>query len=392
MNFRQKMNTRTGQFNLVPSDAIITFKPGVANAAALPTVGNTANDARITADNGHLYIWSGAAWVDQGDIIDVDWAALTNKPSSTVSDIDSAVSLKHTQNTDKDLVMTVRAESISNSHLLNDDVGNISNISPRGQTFISNISGNLTKIVVKLNRATGMTEDLDVQLLDVGIDGLPLNILNQTTIVYTTISEVMGEKTLTLSTPTPIEAGHTYAIIFSILNVSATDPQYVIAVDGADSDRKQLAWDGVGFVLTGRNQWYLKVYTIPLSGIVIEEGIIKESMGVIAGKTIDGRDISVDGAKLDGIKDLAVDLVTVKADTDIADAISKKHSNSLDHTQGTDQGLDTGGANAVVVADIKDAVTKKHSNSLDHSHTNKSLLDSLTYDSDYKAVTITTYS
>ena len=31
-------------------------------------------------------------------------------------------------------------------------------------------------------------------------------------------------------------------------------------------------------------------------------------------------------------------LTAVKADTDIADAISKKHSNSLDHTQGTDTG------------------------------------------------------
>lgn len=44
----------------------------------------------------------------------------------------------------------------------------------------------------------------------------------------------------------------------------------------------------------------------------------------------------------------AVSLSTVKADTDIADAISKKHSNFLDH-----------------------------SNSLDHSHTNKTTLDNI---------------
>ncbi len=66
-------------------------------------------------------------------------------------------------------------------------------------------------------------------------------------------------------------------------------------------------------------------------------------------------------------------VAAAKLDADIADAISKKHSNSLDHsnaldhTQGTDQGLDYGGANAVVVADVKDAVDKKHSNSLDHT-------------------------
>jgi hypothetical protein len=44
---------------------------------------------------------------------------------------------------------------------------------------------------------------------------------------------------------------------------------------------------------------------------------------------------------------------------DIDDAVSKRH------TQGTDQGLDTGGSNAVMVADIKDAVTKKHTRNTD---------------------------
>lgn len=56
------------------------------------------------------------------------------------------------------------------------------------------------------------------------------------------------------------------------------------------------------------------------------------------------------GVITDGIK-------LVKADYD--DAITKKH------TQGTDQGLDTGGANAVVVADVKDAITKKHTQNTD---------------------------
>lgn len=91
----------------------------------------------------------------------------------------------------------------------------------------------------------------------------------------------------------------------------------------------------------------------------------------------------------------AVSLATVKADSDVSDAISKKHSNSLDHIQGTDQALDTGGANAVTAVqtktaythsqathaptdavslaavkadvDIADAISKKHSNSLDHA-------------------------
>jgi len=53
-------------------------------------------------------------------------------------------------------------------------------------------------------------------------------------------------------------------------------------------------------------------------------------------------------------------VAAAKADTDIADAIDKKHSNSLDHAQGTDQVLDDGGENEVGVVDIKSAVDLKH--------------------------------
>ena len=49
---------------------------------------------------------------------------------------------------------------------------------------------------------------------------------------------------------------------------------------------------------------------------------------------------------------------------DVADGLIEGNKVAK-HTQGTDQGLDTGGGNAVVVADIKDAVTKKHTQNTD---------------------------
>ena len=58
-------------------------------------------------------------------------------------------------------------------------------------------------------------------------------------------------------------------------------------------------------------------------------------------------------------KSEATIITDVKADSDIADAISKKH------TQGTDQKLDEGGASEVTVSDVKDAVDKKHSQNTD---------------------------
>ena len=101
--YKQKINPRTGQFNLVPTNTVIAFKAGVENEAALPADGNTKSDARITNDNGHLWVWDWSAWQDQGDAIDLNWSAITNKPSSSVSNIDDAVSKKHTQNTDTKL-------------------------------------------------------------------------------------------------------------------------------------------------------------------------------------------------------------------------------------------------------------------------------------------------
>lgn len=56
---------------------------------------------------------------------------------------------------------------------------------------------------------------------------------------------------------------------------------------------------------------------------------------------------------------------------EIKDAVDKKHANTLDHIQNTDQKLDEGGDNEVVVADIKDTVDKKH------EHSNKTILDAI---------------
>jgi hypothetical protein len=70
--YKQKFNPLSGQFNLVSSSTVMTFKDAVATESALPPTGNTQGDARFASDTGHLYVWDGTQWVDQGDIIDVD--------------------------------------------------------------------------------------------------------------------------------------------------------------------------------------------------------------------------------------------------------------------------------------------------------------------------------
>lgn len=106
--YKAIVNPFTGQLQLVPTNIVLSFKAGVATQASLPLTGNAKGDARIANDTGHYYVWSIDVssglltdWVDAGDMIDVDWSAVTNRPSSTVVNIDDAVTKKHTQNTDQ---------------------------------------------------------------------------------------------------------------------------------------------------------------------------------------------------------------------------------------------------------------------------------------------------
>jgi hypothetical protein len=54
---------------------------------------------------------------------------------------------------------------------------------------------------------------------------------------------------------------------------------------------------------------------------------------------------------------------TVQDELDVLNSVY--HANTLDHTQGTDQGLDTGGLNATTAAEVKSAVDLKHASGSD---------------------------
>lgn len=98
MTFKSTVNPFTGKLQLVVDDALLTslnFLASVANEAALPSEGNTENDARFTDDANHLYVWNGSAWVDIGARNEYIWDNITGKPTSTIADIDDAVTKKH---------------------------------------------------------------------------------------------------------------------------------------------------------------------------------------------------------------------------------------------------------------------------------------------------------
>lgn len=133
--YKRKINPVPGT-SLVPNNAAMRVRDAVASKANLPLTGNALSDARVTTDTGHLYVWSVDSatglltdWIDNGNFIDVDWAAIANKPTSSASNIDDAVSLKHTQGTDQGLdtggdnaVTAAQVKSaVTNSHAPHSD-------------------------------------------------------------------------------------------------------------------------------------------------------------------------------------------------------------------------------------------------------------------------------
>lgn len=108
--YKSIINPHTGELQLFVDTALLKIKGTVNTPANLPLTGNSENDCYIVKSNDRLYTWNNTSssgiltdWVDVGSVSSVDWSIITNKPVSSVSDIDDSVSKKHTQGTDQGL-------------------------------------------------------------------------------------------------------------------------------------------------------------------------------------------------------------------------------------------------------------------------------------------------
>jgi hypothetical protein len=271
--YKQKVNPRTGQFNLVPSNNVLVWKASVASQTNLPLTGNVLYDARMVNDTQHLYVWTKdeptgllTDWADQGDILDLTWAAISGKPSSSVVDIDDSVSKKH-------------------SHA---------------------------------NKATlDLIQEALTTILKAAYDGAVTN-------------------------------SHTHANKATLDNIqeaftTALKSAYDSAVTNSHTHANKTTLDNIQEALT-------TVLKAAYDGAVTHAGLTSGNP-----HNVSKSDVGL--GNVDN-KSEATIITDVKAESDIADAISKKH------TQGTDQYLDQGGANQVTAADTKDAVDKKHATSV----------------------------
>ncbi len=194
--------------SLVPTNTAIRVRDTVSTYANLPLSGNVIGDGRVTTDTGHLYLWSIDSstglltdWLDQGNFVDVDWAAISNKPSSSVSDIDDAVSKKHSNSLDH----VQGTDSYSASQILNDsDVTgtNVDNALESLLELLNTLQGDSIKeTAYKIDFLTG-----DVVLTDTSPGSL------QTAITALTDGQILEIKTNAAYTPIQIPSGKSFTI------------------------------------------------------------------------------------------------------------------------------------------------------------------------------------
>jgi len=109
-NYKTSINPFTGHLQLLFDTSILIIKGSVATTGDLPLSGNSQNDCYVVQADDRMYTWNSSSstglitdWVDIASVSSIDWSGVTNKPSSSVSNIDDAVSKKHTQGTDQGL-------------------------------------------------------------------------------------------------------------------------------------------------------------------------------------------------------------------------------------------------------------------------------------------------
>ncbi|MFH0805958.1 MAG: hypothetical protein V1901_03735 [Patescibacteria group bacterium] len=272
------------------------------------------------------------------------------------TDIADALTKKHTQNTDTVLQKIGGTDILKINGFVGEFFGlNFSSVPNYfGQTFTVIDGGNVSKIQLMLSKPNDLVDgNIYLEIRETS-DGLPTETVLGTSetinFVDLNIIPIFSYPEFIFSLPVTLVPGQ-YAIV-----CITTDPSVGVACigDGIETySGGQLVtyngatWSDVSF----DEDLYFKIYINIDVVDIINNGTLKNNLLVDNLITIDGRYISVDGTKLDTIEENSVGLITIKADADISSAISLKH------TQGTDQGLDTGGANEVTAPQAKAGYT-----------------------------------
>jgi len=233
--------------------------------------------------------------------------------TSSGANIEDAVNKKHSQNTDTLLQAEIEYESLSQTTYDNNDIiNNIRGIYRGGQDFIANKTGTLDSIQFRINKIDdGSIDDLIIEIYNAGANHFPTGgILESVTIAKNTISDGYSNVTATFSIS--ITAGNRYVFIVRQANDSG-DSSNEYQLIGDNTVNSYLNGTAI-YSLNGGSNWNIYTnddayFVVTITGDtgyqtvdVIDDRTVKYNILVDDGITIDGRDLSVDGIKLDTIE------------------------------------------------------------------------------------------
>lgn len=339
--FKQKINPRTGQWNLILDTTIAKFIGVVATTSALPLTGNLQNDCYVVEADDRIYTWNSSSssgtidkWIDIGSATSIDWSSITSKPSSTVADIDDSVSLKHTQNTDTDLIVN-SVEIINNQTTFAESDMDTTR---RVVVFTANRTGTFSKVSVGIytDSITGTTGHLLVQLKEVTQNHpIPSGYFTTSTILESkqvAVGDLVnGWNNIVTGWATVLDKDTQYAVIFTLVGDISFNWYKSYDSNIYPLYFCQYSADDYWYYNANNSDFQIKTYITVTGGNLITNGQLISDLGVADLIRIDGRDLSVDGIKLDTVESSSVSLETVKGDTDIADSISLKHTQNTDN-------------------------------------------------------------
>ena len=222
--------------------------------------------------------------------------------TSAGADIESAVTLKHTQDTDKILLATT-GEQLSEYSTLSTPSVYYSDYRI-GQTFTPSISGTLSRITIWLYKG-GTDSNIIVYVYAVDGNKKPTGspLATETLTYANMVSSSDGVETdIEFSSPATLTAGTEYAIVF---DDGISHLIYYFQSDEYSGGAYVWSVDGIDWSTSLTDTIYFKTFITLSNANVLNDGTIKSNISVDSGIKIDGRDISVDGIKLDGIEALA---------------------------------------------------------------------------------------
>lgn len=300
-----KFNPFTGNLDIVGGSSVTTWKSPVANAAALPTVGNSDGDARVTLDTDEIYVWDNASSRWENQQIQAS-TSLGSTPNSVGYSIVENISVPNIRTNELQLqpadssnpgVVTTAAQNIAGNKTFDNDVIVTGDLTVNGTTTTINTTNlDVTDANITINNGGN----------DVSAEGAGLTVERAGTDGSLVYEDALASKFKAGAAGSEIElANISSAQTITNKTIDADNNTISNLAHGAEVDNPSSGVHGVtGNVVGTSDAQTLTNKTIDADSNSIsniDNADIKASAGIDAQKIADGSVSSTEFQHLDGV-------------------------------------------------------------------------------------------